>query len=324
MRIENFEIVLGPGGTSVGGWTIHRRGQAGSLSPREISALAESFEIDYRRHGAFMGQGTLNPRDRWWHTMDTELVYYSGELLPLNVARIRGMHDPVQIFFDWMPLPEQKTLFHTLIVRHGCRSHTYFQLTRKALTKWENDWLDDFLAREHQHQINLIRMTKAITSLLDVSLWQRGVADKAERDKKVRDLMLYGSKPSAPFEPIPLTRKGFGVSPSLIFISRRIRNRLWRLHRIDVDELERESERLFHDVEHFWEVIPPEAIPLPGRYFSYAAKKFDELTIVHHEKVRQLGGLLGGKLGKVLMIQAELSIKELTAQLAQNAPNPDP
>jgi hypothetical protein len=308
--IENFEIILGPDGSSVGGWSIHRRGQVDSLSPREISALPEPFEVDYRRHGALMARGILNPRDRWWHIMDTELVYYSGELLPLNTARIRGMHDPVQIFFDWMPLPEQKILFHALIVRHGYRSHTYFQLARTALTKSENDWLNDFLT--HQHRINLIGMTKAIASLLDVSLWQQGVLDKAERDKQVQDLMLYGSKPSGS---VPPTRKGFGVSPLLLCIDRKVRDRLWRKYQIDVDELERESEGLYRDIDRFWEVIPPESIPLSDQFFSLAARKFDELALAHHKKVKHVGEVLTGHLRKLLITQAEWAIKELSARL---------
>jgi hypothetical protein len=88
--IENFEVILGPGGTSVGGWTIHRRGEERALSPAEISALLEPFQVDYRRHGELISQGILNPRGQWWRTMDEELVYYSGELWPLSGARIHA------------------------------------------------------------------------------------------------------------------------------------------------------------------------------------------------------------------------------------------
>jgi hypothetical protein len=87
--VKNFEVILGTGGSNVGGWTIHRHGDKRCLDPREVSALPEPLEVDYRRNGKLIEQGILDPRSRWWRTMDEELVYYGGNLLPLSVARTR-------------------------------------------------------------------------------------------------------------------------------------------------------------------------------------------------------------------------------------------
>jgi len=51
--------VLGPGGTSVSGWTLHRRKEARCLDPQDVSSLPEPIEVDFRHHGELMARGHL-------------------------------------------------------------------------------------------------------------------------------------------------------------------------------------------------------------------------------------------------------------------------
>jgi hypothetical protein len=85
--IKNFQVIFGPGGVSVGGWTIHRRGDECCLDPREVSALPYSLLMELRRNGELMAQGELKPRSKWWAVMDEELVFYQGRLLALSIAQ---------------------------------------------------------------------------------------------------------------------------------------------------------------------------------------------------------------------------------------------
>ena len=80
-----------------------------------------------------------------------------------------------------------------------------------------------------------------------------------------------------------------------------------------MDELQTEAEQLYQDVEHYWELVPPETVPLTEAYFSYTAQQFDKLALVHHQKVRRVGQLLGKDLGQSLVRLAKLTIKNLSA-----------
>jgi hypothetical protein len=124
--IQNFEIILGPGGTSIGGWTIHRRGEERSLDAQELSALPQPIEVDYRCRGELKGQGTLNPRGRWWHQMDEELVYYSGELLPLSIARSHAQ----------APITESDRKIQLLL----SSKEKYFTLLGETTLSLSGDW----------------------------------------------------------------------------------------------------------------------------------------------------------------------------------------
>jgi hypothetical protein len=90
MHIENFEVILGPGGASVGGWTIHQPGKQRALQPSEILALQKVIDVEFRRNGELLAHGVLDPHSWWWNRMNEELVIYSGKLLPVSVARVRA------------------------------------------------------------------------------------------------------------------------------------------------------------------------------------------------------------------------------------------
>jgi hypothetical protein len=228
-------------------------------------------------------------------------------------------NDPVKIYFDYMWLPGQKMLCHAVVVRHGQRAHLDFQLSLSELYAKESperiQTLQFVWERMHQKGRQLQDTTWITSRLLDIALQQQGILDKETRDLEVRRLMLYGSKPVATNPPDQRTKSetSGGINPLLLLISQYSRRRLWQQHGIDVAELQREAEQLYHEVEHFWETIPPESVPLTEPYFSYTARQFDRRVLAHHQKVRQVGQLLGKELGQLLVRRAELTIKNLSA-----------
>jgi len=89
--IKDFEVIFGPGGESVGGWTIHRRGDVDCLDPRTISELPWNLMIECRRNGEVILEGFIRSRglNGWWSVMDEPVVFYRGTLLPLSIATAR-------------------------------------------------------------------------------------------------------------------------------------------------------------------------------------------------------------------------------------------
>ncbi len=235
-----------------------------------------------------------------------------------------SVRDPVGVFYDCLLLPEEKMLFHGVISRHGQRSHVDFQLSLTALKTADAEHLKLLqycLKRWNRQQGD---SAWVISRLLGIALEQQGILDKDERDKQVRHLVLYGSEPSAPAPPEQVVKSkeqiSEGVSFLLLFIRPRVRNRLRRVHGVDVDELQKESEQLHRDVSRFWEVIPPDHNLPPERYFWHAAEEFDKRVVAHHKKVKRVGKLVGGELGKVLVKLAELGINYLSAPREEKVP----
>jgi len=126
VNIENFEVIFGPGGASVGGWTIHRRGEERCLDPRGVSGLACSLMIECRRNGELMAEGVLKPRGKWWVMMDEQLVFYQGQLLPLSVATARSAQaDQNRISFDWLPELKDGRIIFEVRLQRGERENAF-------------------------------------------------------------------------------------------------------------------------------------------------------------------------------------------------------
>ena len=138
--------------------------------------------------------------------------------------------------------------------------------------------------------------------LLGLSITQNSPDFTAEkRQQKILQLLLITSLEHAKSNPL-------GISPLLIVINQRARNRLRKNHGISVEELERESRELFDGLAQFRELpTSPDTIT--------KAETYNRLIIAHHEKVRRAGDLLGGPTGKALATQAHLAIKELNSPL---------
>jgi hypothetical protein len=231
-----------------------------------------------------------------------------------DVTKPEGTQDPVGVSFDTLLLPNQQLRVHAVILRHGQKSYLDFQISLTAFNPEDQERLEQlqyWLARWDQAD-----PVRVVSRLLGIALEQQGMLDKEERDKRVNELLLVGLKPEVRPEQ---SRKYSsaellgGISPLLQAIPRRIRNRLWRRHGIDVDELQRESSQLYREVEHYWETIPPESVPSTEAFFTYTAQQFDLRVLAHHQKVFRVGQLLGKDLGKAMCTLADRTIKNIRA-----------
>jgi hypothetical protein len=160
----------------------------------------------------------------------------------------------------------------------------------------------------------------AVSLLYDLSLQQTHPAmSHAERQEIIGEALTIPERETSPLALLAAQRPPrppatMGVSPLLPFINRHARKRLLNRHQIDVRQLQQESQRLHQDIYRFWEISPPESLE-PGEFFSQAAEKFNRLLVLHHEKVRRIGALLGGDLGRALAAQADAGIRYLQSHL---------
>jgi hypothetical protein len=223
----------------------------------------------------------------------------------------RSDSDRVRISFDWKApaLSEPKVItFFLRVGRHGRESSIRFRLDSGKLTTAEQQKLADFLARRHAAIATHYDMAWHLSWLLDLSLQQaKPHLTTTERQHKVRQLLLAEHRSKKQNVPTAL-----GVSPLLLCVSQRARNRLLRMHSIDIADLEGESIQLSRDLAQF------KRSPLDsGAELRSKADRLTRLLIAHHQKVKHAGMLLGGQAGSALDAYADSAIEWLLKRQAQ-------
>jgi hypothetical protein len=116
-------------------------------------------------------------------------------------------------------------------------------------------------------------------------------------------------------EPPPkesVTPRVIGISPMLACVQQPARIQFWKDHHIDLDELERESARLYIGLEQFEEILPKSD-------FIARANAYTEKLIAHHQQIKQVGQLLGEAVGGALVTYAESAIEWLVKRRSQIA-----
>jgi hypothetical protein len=207
------------------------------------------------------------------------------------------------LYFDWWPIVDEGRITFRAQLDYGDQKTAIdFQTDINRLLTNEQERLHQFLARRKAGMTTPAEMAFILAWLLDLSITQNSADLTAEkRQQKILQLLLITSLEHAKANPL-------GVSPLLIVINRRGRNRLRKKHGISVEELERESCELFNGLTRFRELPRgPDTIT--------KAEAYNKLIIAHHEKVRRTGDLLGGLAGKALATQARLAIEELSSPL---------
>jgi hypothetical protein len=222
-----------------------------------------------------------------------------------EVAKILLFGLRPRLFFDWdLVVTEGKMTFHARLDYQGYgKTAIDFQIDLNRLLENERDRLNSFFDLRYAGLTTRHEMTFILAWLLDLSIEQNAPNLTTEQ----REIRVLQSLLIVPQEQIERSNR-LGVSPLLICVSRRARNQLQKKHGLRVEDLEHESSELLAGIQQF-KNIPP------GPYAQLSAEFYNRVTIAHHEKVKHLGELLGGQIGKALTIQAHLAIQELSSPL---------
>jgi hypothetical protein len=183
---------------------------------------------------------------------------------------------------------------------HG-KAFIDFQVDFNRLSESDQEKLQAFLAQQQAGMMTRPEMDYILVWLLNRSL-EHNAPNLTTEERQLEILRLLLVSPQEHLKPT------LGVSPFLLFVSRRARNRLLKQHGVTVEELERESVELSAGRKQF-EEIPP------GPDTLVSAETYNRLIIAHHKKVKRLGNLVGGEIGKALAVQASLAIEELSSPL---------
>jgi hypothetical protein len=220
-----------------------------------------------------------------------------------EAAELRSTRDePDGLVFDWEPPSLTNPTLLTFIAEVHCRGDkSKFQFTldiaqlQTAGRTSDLQKLNDILVARHAGIDNRRSLLHALEWMLEISLEQ--TAPELSRNERLRQArrLLFLTDP----EP-----RAIGVSPLLVCVRQRARNRLWKRHHIDISELERESEELYLGLEQFEE--RPFSPDLRARAAAYDGKLLD-----HHQRVKAAGKLLGGQVGNTLVAYAEFLIERL-------------
>jgi hypothetical protein len=247
---------------------------------------------------------------------------------------------PAEIWFDYLPLSDSEILFRVVITRFGRKSCTDFRIRvdrlpperatefRESLKRYEAGDPRPLTPLERERKAKA--MVYWIAALMDHALIQAGVLDIETRNDRVKEILLYGPPPSEPPSDVVMPQKlapekapvdseqepAMGLSPFLHFVSPRAAQQLAREHNIDVEELRRESKQLGSDQPRFWEHVSlsPGSVTESLTFFRRAAQEYDKKLIGFHERVRHVGELLGGRVGRALMDESDYMINSLTTK----------
>ena len=203
-----------------------------------------------------------------------------------------------RLHFDWLPTVENGRM--TFLARLDYQSEKTavdFQIDLNRLAKNELERLRAFIGRRQAEMTTPAEMAYILVWLLDRSLAHNAPRPAEERQLELLRLLLVVPQQHQDASNV------LGVSPLLLFISNRSRNRLQKAG-ITVEELERESRELSAGLAQF------EKIPA-GPDVQIITETYNRLILAHHEKVRRAGNLLGGRAGKALTTQALLAIQWL-------------
>jgi len=204
-----------------------------------------------------------------------------------------------RLHFDWLQTVENGRM--TFLARLDYQSEKTaidFQVDLNRLSTNELERLHAFIGRRQAEMTTPAEMAFILAWLFDLSTTQNSPNSTPE-ERQLRILKLLLIAPPEQEEPNPL-----GVSPLLILVNRHARNRLQKKHGVTVEELEYESRELFAGLKQF------EIIPLSPDV-QISVELYNRLIIAHHERVRHLGTLIGGRVGKALTTQALLAIEWL-------------
>jgi hypothetical protein len=220
----------------------------------------------------------------------------------------RPRNEPDGLIFDWEIPPLTNPTLATFIAAVHCqgdKSKLRFQIDiaklQTAGRTADLERLSNILSARHAGIHDRRSLLDSLEWMLTISLEQTAPEfNLNERCLQARRL-LFLPEPPPEKSATPLV---IGISPLLICVRQRARNRLWKNHHIDIGELERESVQLYVGLEQF-EEVPPK----PD--FRTRADAYTEKLIAHHQRVKQVGKLLGGQLGDALVTLADLAIEWL-------------
>jgi len=204
-----------------------------------------------------------------------------------------------------------RIIIQATIPRAGLEQRVRFELDWDRLDASQRTQAWGLLARHGEGADDHLERVLAVSLLCDFSLQQnQPTMTPAQRQVEVGEALTIPERPPSdpsqddPGEPTVTA----GISPLLLWIKPQRRQWLRKRYHIDIEELKHESIHLFLGLEQF-EVRPP------APDFNAKATVYTEKLIVHHQRVSRVGRLLGGRLGRALVIQAKLCIESLRSQL---------
>jgi hypothetical protein len=228
----------------------------------------------------------------------------AGRLLKEATGRLseQARDEPDGLIFDWEPPSLTNPALLSFIAEvhlRGDKSKFRFTLDLDKLASAgrtaDLEKLHTVLGARHAGIDDRRSLLHALEWMLEISLEQTAPdLSLNERRRRARRL-LFLTDPE---------QRVIGISPLLVCVRQRARNRLLKDHHLDIDELERESDELAAGLEQF-EKVPPE----PDFWARAAA--YNEKLLAHHRGVKAAGELLGGRIGDALITYAESSIEWL-------------
>lgn len=280
-----------------------QRATAWSLLDRHSKGLDDQFER--RRAVSLLYDLSLQQTHPAMTPAERQVMV--GETLTIPKRPL--LETPVGVQFDWdTPTKIGGIVFRARLERAGQISTNTFEIDLLKLKHAELEQLHLFLGRRHAGLTTHYEMSWHLAWLLEISIQQtEPQLSPAERQRKVRQLLLVGVRPETP----EALARGPGVSPLLIAVGQRARQRLRREHQIDIENLEYGSVRLHHGLEQFRDKTSPD--------FQTRAEAYTALLIEHHQRVQSVGELVGGQIGEALAADAKRAISRLLAKQAEHS-----